>query len=248
MRRHAHRLLHAFRFIGRHEGGTLLALLGVLAGVWVFHELGEIALHPAAGSFDRSILLAMRVPGDLSDPIGPRWFEGMVRDVTSFGGVAVEAMITLAVIGFLFLERKKRVALFVAVAVTGGAVLGQLLKDVFERPRPTIISRQIEIYSLSFPSGHAMTAAVTYLTLGALLARTQRSRLVKAYVLVLAIVLTIAVGLSRIYLGVHWPTDVLAGWIAGAAWALLCWTVALRLQRRHVLEAPAGDLATSGGP
>jgi undecaprenyl-diphosphatase len=237
-----HRLLKALRFVGQHELGTMIALLGVLLAVLLFAELGEIARVPEAGSFDQAILLAMRVPGDLNDPIGPEWFEGMVRDLTSFGGLIVQLLVTLAVIGFLLLERKKHAALFVLVAVVGGSLIGMSLKDLFERARPEIISRESEIMSASFPSGHSMMAAVTYLTLGALLARTQRSRLVRAYVLLLAMLLTFIVGFTRMYLGVHWPTDVLAGWIAGAAWALLCWTVALRLQRRRVVEAPAGDV------
>ena len=236
-----HRLLEALRFIGRHERGTLITVLLLLGGVLAFRELGELASEPTASSFDTSILLAMRVAGNVDDPIGPAWFEGMVRDVTSFGGLIVQLMVASAVIGFLLLERKKKAALFVVFSIVGGSLLGVLLKDVFQRARPEIISRELEISSLSFPSGHSMMSAVTYLTLGALLARTHRSRLVKAYFLILAVLLTIAVGLSRMYLGVHWPTDVLAGWTAGAAWALLCWSVALRLQRKNVVEAPAGD-------
>ena len=81
-----------------------------------------------------------------------------------------------------------------------------------------------------------MLAAVVYLTLGALLARVQPRRWLKAYVLGLAVVLTILIGLSRVYLGVHWPTDVLAGWTAGAAWGLMVWCVALWLQQRGQIE------------
>jgi undecaprenyl-diphosphatase len=240
-----HRLLAAFRFIGRHERDTLILLVLLMAGLYAFLELAELAVQPDAGTFDRSILQAMREGPERSDPIGPGWVEGMVRDVTAFGGMIVQAMVTLAVLGFLLLERKRRAALFVAVAVAGGSILGYLLKGVFGRARPDLVSRELEISSSSFPSGHAMMAAVTYLTLGALLARTHRSRLVKAYFLLLAILLTIAVGFSRVYLGVHWPTDVLAGWTIGAAWALLCWGVALRLQKKQVVEAPAGDAASS---
>jgi undecaprenyl-diphosphatase len=215
-----HRLLEVFRFIGRHERGTLVVLLFLMVATLAFLELGEIAVEPMRSDVERT------------DPIGPEWFEGMVRDVTSFGGMIVQVMVACAVIGFLLLERKK------------SSVIGHLLKELFERPRPELISRDMTVFSHSFPSGHSMMAAATYLTLGALLARTQRSKLVKAYVLVLAILLTIAVGFSRVYLGVHWPTDVLAGWIMGASWALICWAIALRLQKKKVVEAPAGDPAT----
>jgi undecaprenyl-diphosphatase len=231
-----HRWLEAFRFIGRHERGALITFFLLLAGLLAFRELAEIAVAPEAHAFDRNLLLAMRSGGDTTDPVGPEWFEGMVRDVTSFGGVIVQAMVAVSVIGFLLLERKKGAALFVTAAVSSGAFLSFVLKDLVGRARPDIISRELEISSLSFPSGHSMMSAVTYLTLGALLARTQRSRLVKAYVLVLGILLTLSVGLSRMYLGVHWPTDVLAGWTAGAAWALLCWSIALRLQKKKVVD------------
>lgn len=83
----------------------------------------------------------------------------------------------------------------------------------------------------SFPSGHSKLSAVTYLTLGGLLARMHPQPWVKTYLLLLATLLTFLVGVSRVYPGVHWPTDVLAGWAAGAAWALLCWLFAGWLQQ-----------------
>ncbi len=122
--------------------------------------------------------------------------------------------------------------------------MSTLLKQLFSRPRPDLVPHESFVYTASFPSGHSMMAAVTYLTLGALLARVQPRRQVKAYLLVLAALVTLLVGISRVYLGVHWPTDVLAGWAAGAIWALLSWLVARWLQRRGQVEPDADELAT----
>jgi undecaprenyl-diphosphatase len=92
------------------------------------------------------------------------------------------------------------------------------------------------VTSASFPNGHSMLAAVVYLTIGALIARFRPDPRVKIYALTLAAITTILVGISRVYLGVHWPTDMLAGWMIGAAWALICWFAALLLQARGQVE------------
>jgi len=141
------------------------------------------------------------------------------------------------------MDGKRHSALFVLLAVASGTALSYLLKTGFDRPRPDLVAQLADVHTFSFPSGHAMGSAITYLTIGAVIVRTERKRLLKIYVLLLAIGLTLIVGLSRIYLGVHWPTDVLAGWALGSAWALLCWLVALWLQRRGEIEpdTPAGE-------
>jgi undecaprenyl-diphosphatase len=169
----------------------------------------------------------------------------MARDFTALGGVAVLLMITLAVVGYLILADKQRIAVFVFAAVCGGLVLSSLFKTAFDRPRPDLVPHLSYVYSASFPSGHSMMSAITYLTLGALLARIHKGRALKIYFLGLAMLLTFAIGLSRIYLGVHWPTDVIAGWAAGASWAILCWLVALWLQQRRVVEPEANGIAVA---
>jgi len=127
-------------------------------------------------------------------------------------------------------------AFFVLGSVLGGQLIGTILKDLFQRPRPDLVPFSAYASGASFPSGHTLMSAVTYLTLGALLARSQERKRVKAYLLLVAIFLTFAVGVTRVYLGVHWPTDVLAGWTAGAVWALICWLTARKLQSRRTLE------------
>jgi undecaprenyl-diphosphatase len=178
----------------------------------------------------------MRTPEDPAEPWGPRWFTELVRDCTALGSSGILAFMTIAVIGFLLLQGKTHATVLVVIAVGGGMLLSTGLKQGFDRPRPDLVPHGVLVHSASFPSGHAMQSAVVYLTLGALLARVQPRRRLKAYILTIAVVLTVLVGLSRIYLGVHWPTDVLAGWAAGAAWALMVWCVALWLQVHGALE------------
>lgn len=106
-------------------------------------------------------------------------------------------------------------------------------------PRPDLVAHLVEVHTTSFPSGHAMNSAITYLALGALLARAEEARRVRIFFMVVAIALTLAIGISRVYLGVHWPSDVLAGWCIGASWAALCSLLARALQQHHTIEQPA---------
>jgi undecaprenyl-diphosphatase len=218
------------------ESGTLVTLLAAASALLAFAVIAEDVLEGETHGFDERLLRAFRNPNDLADPIGPPWFEIMMRDITSLGSTTVLTIVTLAAVFYLIMDGKRASAALVAVAVSGGALLSYVLKFGFDRPRPDLVAHLVEVSTLSFPSGHAMGSAVTYLTLGALLARTQPRRHIKIYVLTVAVLLTLMVGISRVYLGVHWPTDVLAGWCAGSAWALICWTVALWLQRRGGIE------------
>jgi undecaprenyl-diphosphatase len=187
-------------------------------------------------AFDRAILLAFRNSTDLSDPIGPRWLEIIFRDITSLGGATVLTLMTIAVSGFLLIDAKRGAAILVLGSVIGGVLLSSILKLGIDRPRPDLVAHLVEVHTASFPSGHAMLSAVVYLTLGGLLSRVESPRRIKIYVLSVAVILTVLIGVSRVYLGVHWPTDVLAGWCAGATWAVLCSRIALALQRRGEIE------------
>jgi undecaprenyl-diphosphatase len=183
---------------------------------------------------DQKLLLSMR-RADLSPRGGPG-LEESARDITALGGSTVLTLVTLITVGFLMLDEKKHMALFLSGSVVSGVVAGSLLKSIFQRPRPELVPHGSYVVTTSFPSGHSMLSAVTYLTLGALLARSQQRKRIKAYFLLVAGILTFLVGVSRVYLGVHWPTDVLAGWTAGASWAILCWLIARWLQARHAIE------------
>lgn len=217
----------------------LLALGG--CSIWAFAEIADAVLEGEAHAFDEAVIVALRDPADHADPLGPPWLEEMLRDLTALGGVAVLVTITLAVVAYLLIMQKRRIAVFVLAAVCGGLLLSTLFKAAFDRPRPELVAQHAYVSTASFPSGHSMMAAVTYLTLGALLARIHRRRAAKLYFLSLAALLTCAVGLSRIYLGVHWPTDVLAGWAAGASWAIACWLAALWLQQSRRVESTADE-------
>lgn len=225
--------------IRRAEGRevVLLALIGVLAGaLWVFIELADEVREGETHAIDLEILLAMRSKADLSDPIGSELVEEIARDLTALGGIFALSFLTLAIAGFFALQRKWRTLVVLGVAIPGGLVVSSLLKGAFDRARPDLVPHGSHVYTSSFPSGHSMMAAVTYLTLAALLMRTVQSKRIKMYVLSLAILLMLLVGTSRVYLGVHWPTDVLAGWTVGAAWAILCWLFTRRLQRSGHVE------------
>ena len=230
------------------EFGILIALMVIGGTGYAILELASEIGEGETHAFDSTILLAFRNPADLADPIGPWWLEQMMKDITSLGSTAVLTLITLVALGYLLIERKYHAAAFLLAAMIGGTALSTLLKLGFDRPRPDLVAHGAQVYSASFPSGHALMSAVAYLTLGALLARVQARHRIKLYFLAVAVLLTMLIGISRVYLGVHWPTDVLAGWCIGAAWALSCWLVAIWMQRRGEMESATapGTASLSG--
>jgi undecaprenyl-diphosphatase len=211
--------------MGHHELAILVALALMAVATWGFIELAGAVIEGETHAYDERIVLALRSPQDLSDPLGPPWLEEAVRDVSALGGNIVLVGLTLATGVFLVLEGKRRTALFVLVAVFSGLMVGQFLKLGFDRARPELVPHHTHVYTASFPSGHAMGAAIVYLTLAALLVRVTGRWHVKAYLLMLGALLTVL------------ATDVLAGWAAGAAWALGCWAAARALQGRGAVEA-----------
>lgn len=216
----------------------LVALAALCTSLWVFVELADDAPEGDYVETEARILRAFRQPGDLARGVGPGWLPEVARDVTALGSAAVLTLMVLLVLGFLLLRRQYGAALFVFVASLGGWLLSDGLKEVFGRERPDVVPHLMEESSASFPSGHSMVSSVIYLTLGSLLGQIVARRREKIYFVHAAMLLTFLIGLSRVYLGVHYPTDVLAGWSAGTAWALLCWLTAWWLQRRGKIESP----------
>jgi len=188
--------------------------------------------HGTARRLDRALLLVMRNPSDLSDPKGPQWFEETVRDFTALGATGPLAFAVAVVLGYLTLAYRRKTALIVLLAEVGGIGFNQLLKGYFARPRPQLVPQKVYVLGESFPSGHSMMAAITYLTLAALLVSEDSPMRHRLYLLGCALLLIMLIGLSRVYLGVHWPTDVLAGWAAGAGWATAWWLIARRVGAR----------------
>lgn len=219
----------------------MTAVLAIAGFLFLF---GFIAHAVAVGNptaLDRYVTLALRSSGDPPRPVGPAWVQEAARDLTSLGSIIVVVITTAAIAGYLFLVRKPGVAWLMLLAVGGGIALNNLLKLVFARQRPHVIISSARVFTTSFPSGHATLSAVAYLTIGALLSRASPSAAIGLYLMVLAVLLTVLIGFSRIYLGVHYPTDVLAGWCIGAAWAIFCWVLMAWLQNQGQVE-PAGAL------
>jgi undecaprenyl-diphosphatase len=225
----------------RTETWLLVSVLVTAGLLLAFALLADEVIEGDSLAFDRTIILAFRHATDPSAPIGPPWVQETARDITALGSFAVLTIVVAAVVGYLLLILERAAAWLVLISVVGGVVLNNILKLGFARPRPDLVAPVVRVFTSSFPSGHAALSAITYLTLGALLARTQPSRRIRIYFMSLAVILTLLVGISRIYLGVHYPTDVLAGWCIGAAWALGCWTLMTRLQRRGQVEPLAQE-------
>jgi len=190
--------------------------------LWVFGFLADEVVEGDTVAFDTTVTSFFREGGNLNDPWGPTWLEEAMRDVTALGSFTLLGFVLIAVVLFLALSGRRRSALFVTLSVIGGTVASTVLKMVFDRPRPDV-EAATRVFTASFPSGHTTVSAVVYLTLALLVAEALSDRALKIYFIGVGVFVTFAVGVSRIYIGVHYPTDVLAGWSLGAGWALACW-------------------------
>lgn len=197
---------------------------GVMAALF-FHLASEVN-EGETQTFDAFFLHAAH-----QVRIAHPWIADVMRDLSGLGSPVTLVVATLAACGYLALTTSFARSAFVAFAVVAGAVGVALFKAGFARSRPDIALAEFIVTGPSFPSGHSSMAAVVFLTLGALVARMHRRRRDKAYVMGVAVFLTVLVGVSRAALGVHWATDVLGGWALGIAWSTACLLVARNLER-----------------
>lgn len=221
-------------WLGNREKAFWILLVLVTASLWLFMAIAEEVLEGETLALDKSILLLTRDADNPEDLLGPAWLQQVGHDITALGGNTVLTLLSVWTMAFLYLTNKRRLAVVVLLA-TGGALLASLmLKTGFDRARPDLVRHATIVYTSSFPSGHSMLSASAYLTLGALLAQSQQRRRVKSLIILTSVVLTLMIGVSRVYLGVHWPTDVVAGWAVGSAWALICLILARRFAPRNI--------------
>ncbi|OGU71635.1 MAG: hypothetical protein A2V93_06405 [Ignavibacteria bacterium RBG_16_34_14] len=215
---------------------VLLVILVLLICVLTFLEIGDAISAGETRQFDLSIIEFFRAEDDFNKPMEPTWVTEFMTDITSLGGGYILAIITIFVSIFLILQKRYDAFWLLLAATIGGTLISFWLKDIYDRERPDLIYRLVTVTSFSFPSGHSMMSAVLYLTQAAIVARFQRTWKIRIYILSIALLLTLIIGFSRVYLGVHYPTDVIGGWTIGLAWASLCWCIAWYIQRRKRLN------------
>jgi len=214
----------------------LLNLFILVTALLVFTYVAKEVVSGESKGFDEMTLNYLRHDGKIMED-EQTWLTGMMIDVTALGGTTTIFMITAAVVFYLLIQKQYEFMWLILIATIGGAILSFGLKELFARQRPPLIYHLLTVKSLSFPSGHAMMSSVVYLTQGALLAKVRSNKNLRVYILLVAIILVFLIGISRIYLGVHYPTDVLAGWSVGLAWASLCWLAVKYLQKRKVQKS-----------
>lgn len=215
------------------EISFLFLLLGMVLSLFLFIVIADAVGEGETHSIDNEILLLFRSPEDPSLPLGQERLQYVIRDITSLGSSTLLTLITLLVVLYLILKKEIRSIVFVLSAAIGGGILVQILKFLFARPRPETVPQLVSEVTMSFPSGHSAMSAVVYLSIAVLISRIEPSRKTRVFLISSALIISFVVGLSRVYLGVHYPSDVLAGWMIGLFWALLCWFIASIIENKN---------------
>lgn len=222
--------------IGRLESRALLIWFAVAGALWAFLVLANEIGEGETGAIDKNLILLLRVPGHPGQPLGPLWFNDAMRDVTALGGFVFLVLFTLAfVLALVFHGKRREATVMAAIAMTAQASI-DILKFLYDRPRPDFMA--IQAYSASFPSGHTTESTAVFLTAATIIATLEIRSDAKILAYGVAGFVMLSVGFSRVYLGMHWPTDVLGGWVLGSAWAMLAW-IALRANTQPPPLPPA---------
>jgi len=217
----------------RRPPWLIVAGATIVAALWALLKIASEIREGEALAFDRALMLAMRVPGQPTVPAGPHWLPSAMRDMTALGGGPVLTLVIIVTATFLLLKRQRRAAVLVVVATASGGWAISALKELFARSRPDLFDHLAAVSSASFPSGHAGNSAIVYLTLASLLFPVIGEARLRLFIMVAALGVVGVIGVSRVYLGVHWPSDVLAGWLFGALWALIWWAIEARVLPRR---------------
>jgi undecaprenyl-diphosphatase len=212
-----------------------IAVVGALIVTFlkIAHEVGD----QGSESFDHAILLGLR--NSPTDPIGGPGVQAAIMHLSGLGSGAVTTLVCVIAVTFLCLAGRWRFAGLVVTCAVGTLLVMLILKGIYDRPRPTIVSAIDPPGDESFPSGHSMISSALYPLLGVLIARALPTRRLRVFAVLTGASMALMIGVSRLYLGVHYPTDVLAGWTIGCAWALTCGIIARRLSPQVAEHEPA---------
>jgi undecaprenyl-diphosphatase len=237
--RHAHSFTTALGLF------LVVGAIIAIAGTYAFARLAQLVRYGYTQQFDEVVLRWMERHQTV-------WLERLMIEVTMLGTwIVVLSIVSIAAL-FLWLTRHRYSALLLLVATAGGIGLNSILKIGFSRPRPQVFEWGTHVSSSSFPSGHAMSSAVVFITVAYLAARLQKTHAARLATLAIAGFIVAIICFSRMYLGVHYPSDVLAGVIIGLSWAAFCMATLEAIQRfakknaKQVLEheAPAPQAAS----
>lgn len=210
---------------------SIVLLAAGLIAVLAFAFLVSRITSGDAFAFDQRIILSLRVAGDPATPVGSARFASAVRDVTALGSSTVLAFVVGFAALLLVALGRWRIGVMVVLATALGTWANTVIKDVVSRARPDLVPHLMDESSPSFPSGHAANSAIVYLTLAVLVLPFVRPVAARGLIIGAAVILVAAIGASRVYLGVHWPSDVAGGWLYGTLWALGWWRIELAMLR-----------------
>lgn len=222
------------------EARIVVGIMLILAAVLAFFRLGSAVRGGLTLDLDRQIILALRDPANPGQPRGTFWTRDLLHDLSALGGVAVLTLTVLVATVFLWINGRRRHATVLVGTVAAASVVGELLRSSYHRARPDLVAYGDYFSESSFPSGHSLTSTAVWMTLAIIIASLERTRLGKVTAFVAGVFICLAAGFSRVYFGVHWPSDVLGGWLLGSGWALAAWIALSAWKAKEGKPRPGG--------